>query len=91
MAESDAHTTLETEITTNGGARAAATTAYEADYKAKWSKTFNFTGALAINEYGVFNAASAGTMLLRKKLATTKNVANGESLQITVTLTLASA
>ena len=85
-AEANDQTTLVTEITTNGGARAAATCSYEADYKAKWVKTFSFTGSLSINEVGIFNddGDPAGTMLMRHKFSATKAVEDGDSLAITI-------
>ena len=56
-AEANDQSTLGDEITTLGGARALATTLeYEADYKAKWGKTWTFSGDLGINEYAVFDA-----------------------------------
>jgi hypothetical protein len=82
--EANDQTALVTEITTNGGARAAATCEYEADYKAKWTKTFNFTGSLSVNEVGIFDAASNGNMLMRHKFSATKSVENGDSLAITI-------
>ena len=88
-AEANDQTTLVTEITTNGGARAAATCAYEADYKATWAKTFSFSGDLAINECGLFNGDPAGTMLMRHKFSATKNVGDGDSLQLTLKMTVA--
>ncbi|MDY6957770.1 MAG: hypothetical protein SVK08_01300 [Halobacteriota archaeon] len=84
-AESNSDTALATEITTNGGARMIGdTVAYEADYKAKWVSTWTFSGALAINECGVFDQlAVGGTMLFRHVFAATKNVVSGDTLQIT--------
>ena len=59
MAEAIDQSTLGDEITTLGGERAIATTLeYEADYKAKWGKTWTFTGALGFNEYAVFDHAT---------------------------------
>ena len=58
-AEANDQSTLGDEITTNGGARALATTLeYEADYKAKWGKTWTFSGDLAIFEIGIFDSAT---------------------------------
>lgn len=88
-AEAAAQTALVTENTTNGAARAAATCAYEATAKAKWSKLFNFTGAVTIREVGVFNASSAGTMLIRHVLSENKTYANGESVEVTILCTMA--
>lgn len=88
-AEANDQTALTTEITTNGGARAAAAASYEADYKGKLVKTFSFTGTLSVNEVGVFNDASAGDMLLRHKFSSTKAVENGDTLEVTVKVTVA--
>ncbi|MBC2746257.1 MAG: hypothetical protein HF975_04475 [ANME-2 cluster archaeon] len=90
-AEANADTELDTEITTNGGARASATPGYEASNKSTWVHTYSFTGALAINECGIFDGATPGAansnMLLRHVFAATKNVINGDQLQLTVKLT----
>ena len=67
--EANDQTALVAEITTNGGQRAAGTCSYEPDYKFKVTKTFSFTGTLAINEIGIFDAASGGNMLLGKTLS----------------------
>lgn len=88
-AEANDQTELVTEITTNGGARAAGTCSYEADYKFKVTKTFTFTGDLAINEIAVLDADASGNMLLRGKLAATKNVGDGDSLQVSAVVTFA--
>ena len=87
-AENVTDTALNTEITTDGGARASATVAYEASYKSTWVHTFNFTGTLAINECGIFDGATPGAgnsnMLMRHVFAAPKNVINGDSLQLTI-------
>lgn len=85
-AEAEAQTALLAEITTNGGSRMLADTiAYEADYKAKLIATWTFTDVLAINECGVLDQlAVGGNMLMRHKFAATKNVENGDSLQLTI-------
>ena len=44
--------------------------------------TFTFTGSVAVTESGVFNAASAGTLLARQVFSVI-NVASGDSLQVT--------
>lgn len=79
-------TALETEITTNGGERTAGTgtqvTTSVTNDTAQLVATFTFTGAFAVTESGVFNAASAGTMLCRQTFSAV-NVASGDSLQIT--------
>jgi hypothetical protein len=74
-----------TVITTNGGARAAATTSYVADYKAQWVHTFTFTGDLTIYNIGIVNATDE--MLMWHEFATPVVVHNGETAQITVTET----
>jgi hypothetical protein len=79
-------TALETEITTNGGARAEAAvslvTTDVANDTAQLVKTFTFTGALSITESGVLNAASDGSLLARQVFSEI-NVASGDTLQIT--------
>lgn len=79
-------TTLETEITTGGGERAAAvgtrvTTAVTND-TAQLAYTFSFTASFAVTESGVLNAASAGDLLCRKTFSA-YNVVNGDSLEVT--------
>jgi len=85
-AEANTQTALLAEITTNGGSRMIADTiAYEADYKAKLIATWSFTGTLGINECGVLDQlAVGGNMLMRHKFAATKNVENGDTLQLTI-------
>jgi hypothetical protein len=74
-----------TVITTNGGARAAATCSYEASYKAKWVHTFSFTGDLTIYNIGIVNATNE--MLMWHEFTSPVVVHNGETAQITVTET----
>jgi hypothetical protein len=87
-AAADADTELGDEITTSGGARAAASvslvTTDTAGDTAQLQNTFNFTtgGTFAITESGVLNAASDGTLLARQVFSAI-NVASGDSLQIT--------
>lgn len=47
----------------------------------KLTATFNITGSYALNECGLFNAASAGTMYCRDTY-TTKNVQNGDTVKV---------
>lgn len=79
-------TALQTEITTNGGARAAATatrvTTTQTNDTAQLQLTYNFTGSFAVTESGVLNAASTGT-LLAHQVFTAVNVVSGDSLQVT--------
>lgn len=44
--------------------------------------TINFTGSIAITEYGLFNATNAGTMCCRQ-VQSAINVVSGDSLQVT--------
>ena len=90
-AEAAGDTALTTEITTNGGARAEADVTYEAGYICKINKTFNITGDLAVNEVGVFNADADGDMLYRAKLAATRNLVNGDKVEIDVQITFSTA
>lgn len=83
-AEAATQTTLVTEITTNGGARAAATCSYVANYTARWTHLFEFTGNVTLREVGIFNHSSAGDMLLRHLYPADKTYVNGESVEIIV-------
>lgn len=86
--ESASDTALGSEINSNGGERAEATTSQVTtsvtDDTAKWVKTFNFTGSLSINECGVLDAGTGGNLLMRHVFSSTKNVENGDSLELTV-------
>lgn len=79
-------TALEIEITTGGGARAAATasrvTTDVTNDTAQLQYTFNFTASFAVTESGALNAAAAGVLLARQTFSAI-NVANGDSLQVT--------
>ena len=87
-AESATQTSLTTEITTNGGARASATTSRitttQTNDTAKWEKEFTFTGSLTISEIGLFDAASSGTMYMRSLLTTARSVEDGDTLTVTI-------
>ena len=84
-------TTLGAEIDSDGGERDASTVSAEtvntADDTIQLISGWNFTGALSITESGVFNDASAGTMLCRQTF-TTLPVDDGDSLIITWKVTL---
>ena len=80
-AESITHTAPQTEITTAGGARAAATPTVET-YKSVLTKTFTFTGPLTIWAVCVMSAATAGTMLMRHLFTASKNVVDTDTLTI---------
>lgn len=79
-------TSLEAEISTNGGGRDASTVSSEqtstADDTIQLISGWNFSGSLNIRESGVFNAAGAGDMLCRQTF-TTLAVGDGDSLTIT--------
>lgn len=82
-------TTLQTEISTNGGGRVVADThEYQATNKAVWIEAFTFSGSLGINECGVFNAAESGDLLVRHVFPATINVVNTDTLTLTITCTL---
>lgn len=80
-------TTLQTEITTGGGARAAATasrvTTDTTNDTARLVLTYTFTSTFAVTEAGALNAASAGT-LLNRQVFSAVNVVSGDSLQVTI-------
>lgn len=81
-AEATTDTELDTEITTDGGERAAATVEYIATGKSRWTKTFSFTGSLTIRELGLHNAATAtsGDMYGRHVFPANISVVNGDSI-----------
>ena len=81
-------TALGAEITTGGGARRGGAdvtgtqvTTTTTDDTAQWVTTFTFTADFAVTEEGIFNAATAGTMLASQSFAAL-NVASGDTLQI---------
>jgi len=80
------NTTLETEITDSGLARANSTasrvTTDVTNDTAQDQYTFSVTGTKAVTESGVLNASSAGTLLCRQTFSAV-NVVNGDSLQVT--------
>ena len=79
-------TTLTTEITNNGGERAASTnsqvTTSVANDTAQFVHAWTFTGTFAVTESGIFDTSSAGNMLARQTFSAI-NVISGDSLQIT--------
>lgn len=85
-------TALVAEITDSGLARAAGTvsriTTTGANDTYKITYTWTASGSKTIEEVGVFNAASSGTMLSRA-LTTSKAVVSGETLTGTYTLKFA--
>jgi hypothetical protein len=87
-------TTLVAEITDTGLERAVSTasqvTTTITNDTFQLAKTFTATGSKTIEEVGVFNDPSAGTMLSRA-LTTSKAIANGESIAVVYKLVLANA
>ena len=85
-AEAATDTTLEAEITTGGGERAAGTgtrvTTTQTNDTAQLVNTFSFTASFAVTEAGILNAATGGDLLCRKTFSAV-NVASGDSLQTT--------
>lgn len=79
-------TTLTAEITDSGLARAAATvsrvTTTVTNDTLQLTYTWSVTGTKTVEEVGIFNASSAGTML-GHALTTSKSVANTDTLQST--------
>lgn len=59
----------------------AASTTTVANDTIGWDKTWSATTSGTINEVGIFNAASTGTMLARSVTAATRTVASGDSYQ----------
>jgi hypothetical protein len=91
-AEANADTTLVTELTLNGFARAAATVTYEATAKCKWTKTFTATAdSNTVREFAIFNDSSGGDMGLRHVMAANKVLDNTETFTATVIITCARA
>lgn len=86
------NTTLETEITTGGGARALATlsrvTTTVTNDSSRLVKTFTFTSSFAVTEAGVFDTSAAGTMLCRQTF-TAINVVSTDTLAVTYTIAVA--
>lgn len=82
-------TTLNAEIIDSGLARASGTvtriTTTVTNDTYQISKVFTASGSKTIEEVGVFNASSSGTMLSHA-LSGTKSVASGDTLTVTYTL-----
>lgn len=87
-AVSAGQTALGAEITDTGLARASATvsriTTSVTNDTLQLDYTWTATGTKTVEEIGVFNASSSGTMLSRA-LTTTKTINNTETLQATYT------
>lgn len=83
-------TALGAEITTGGGARAAATitnitTSTTGDTE-QWTHTWTFTLSFSIQEEGIFDNNSSGGTLLAHNTFSTVSVVNGDSFQVTHTI-----
>lgn len=81
-------TALNSEITTNGGQRAASTittmTTTVTNDTAKFDHTWSFTGTFAVTEEGLFNNASAGAGDMGAYQSFSAiNVVSGDSLAVT--------
>lgn len=79
-------TALQAEISINGLSRAAATVTQETttvtDDTLQLYKEFSATGSSTVQEVGIFNDGSAGSMLARA-VVTSTSVVNGDKLQVT--------
>jgi hypothetical protein len=79
-------TALGAEISTNSLARAAATctrvTTSVSNDTSQWAYTWTASGASTVNEVGIFNASSAGTMLIHDLIGPI-TTANGFQLTVT--------
>ncbi len=85
-AEAATDTALQAEVS-GSLARALATLNYEADYKAKFEKTWTYTGTIiAITEWGIFDAASGGNMLARQVIPP-EVLSTNDTLTLTVRIT----
>jgi hypothetical protein len=85
-----ADTTLASEETTNGLARAQAVDTHSAGASSsQLAHTWTYTGSTSktIAKVGLFNASSAGTMVLETLLGSTATVsANGDTITVTWTI-----
>jgi len=80
-------TALQTEITTLGGARSAATatqvTTTVTNDTTQLVHTWTFTGSFAVTEEGILDNASSGGSLLAHQVFAAINVVSGDSLTVT--------
>lgn len=88
-APSASDTTLNTEISTSGLGRAIGTYASGATGVCTVTKSFSVSGSETVEEAGLFDDPTAGTMLARVLTGTT-SVSNGDTLQIQWTVTYTS-
>lgn len=89
------NTSLESESTTNGAERGAATctrqTTTTTNDTSQWVKTFTFTGSFAITEEGLFDNNTSGGNMLARQVFSAINVVTGDTLQITHKVVFAAA
>ncbi len=85
-AENAADTAMET---TDGESRTTGTQTESASNAYRSVGTISYTTTKAITEHGLFNDATAGTLMDRTVFSAI-NVVNGDSIQFTYTLTLSS-
>jgi len=82
-----AQTALIAEISDSGLARAAATvtrtTTTTTNDTTQWAKTWTASGTKTVAEVGVFNDASAGTMLGRTVLGSARALTSGDTYTLT--------
>jgi hypothetical protein len=89
-AASSTDTGLLSEITTNGGARGAATVSLEGagENILKLVKTWDFVGSFSVVESAIMNASTGGACLGRSSFSP-YSVINGDSLALTARVTFA--
>jgi hypothetical protein len=87
-AEAAGNTTLTTEITTNGGARASVTPS-RVDNVVTWTHEWTFTGGFTVTEIGLLDddGDPAGNLVIRHLYSASKAVVSGDKLQCTLTMT----
>lgn len=80
-------TTVETEITTDGLARALLTASYEANYKMLLTKTYLASANHTVTKFGVLDAASGGGLYGIHKFSSAHSVLNGNSIVVSARFT----
>ena len=75
-------------VTPYGGARQSGTQSNPAANQYRSVATLWFSSTLSIGEFGLFSAATAGTLWDRRLVAPTIGVNDGDSIQFTYTLTV---
>lgn len=89
-AEDETDSSLESENTLYGAARKAATVSTSQTGISNWNVLFYITGgAVSVREYGIFSAASGGTMLYRRVLLANRNYTDGDALELNISHTYA--